>query len=275
MIEAGASPEQILSLLGIMEPDDLDIEAIAYACGATILPQPLTGCQANIIGFGARAIITVNSNSILTRQRFSSGHELGHWMKDRGQNAFGCVDSQIDSEWTSNNAETRANRFACDLLLPVAMFTPLAKGRPMTLETVRDLAAVFRMSQTATAIRLVDHGSFPAMLIYYAQGQRKWFVRPSNDIPRSLWPAEKLDAHSLSAGLMAGKFTDATSGEVRADRWFEREKADKYYIRETCFRTGSDSIVVMLWWEDEQQLIDIAEEEELRAGRRSDQRDDF
>ena len=41
MIEAGASPEQILSLLGITEPDDLDIEAIAYACGATILPQPL------------------------------------------------------------------------------------------------------------------------------------------------------------------------------------------------------------------------------------------
>ena len=45
MIEAGASPEQILSLLGITEPDDLDIEAIAYACGATILPQPLSGCE--------------------------------------------------------------------------------------------------------------------------------------------------------------------------------------------------------------------------------------
>jgi hypothetical protein len=274
MIEVGASPEQILSLLGISEPDDLNIEAIAYACGATILPQPLTGCQANIIGFGDRAIITVDSNSIPTRQRFSCGHELGHWMKDRGQNAFGCLDSQIDSEWTSNNAETRANRFACDLLLPVAMFSPLANGRPMTLETVRDLAAIFRMSQTATAIGLVSHGSFPAMLIYYAQGQRKWFLRPSNDIPRSLWPAERPDAHSLAAGLLAGKFAEATGGEVRADRWFEIEKAERYYIRESCFRTGSDSIIVMLWWEDEQQLIDIAEEEELRASRRSDQREE-
>ncbi len=161
MIEAGTPPEQILSLLGITEPADLDIEAIAYACGATIVPQPLTGCQANIIGFGDRAIITVNSNSIPTRRRFSSGHELGHWMKDRGQNAFGCLDIQIDSEWTSNNAETRANRFASDLLLPVSMFAPLAKGRPITLETVGDLAGVFRMSQTATAIRLVNYGSFP------------------------------------------------------------------------------------------------------------------
>lgn len=274
MIEAGTAPERILGILGITEPEDLDIEAIAYACGATILPQPLTGCQANIIGFGDRAIITVNSNSIPTRQRFSSGHELGHWMKDRGQNAFGCLDSQIDSEWTANNAETRANRFASDLLLPVGMFAPLAKGRPMTLETIGDLAAKFTMSQTATAIRLVNHGSFPAMLIYYAQGQRKWFLRPSNDIHPSLWPPERPDSHSLAGSLLANKFTDSKSGDVRADLWFERDKAEKYYVRESCFKTGPDSILVMLWWEDEQQLIDIAEEEELRASRRSDRREE-
>jgi len=273
MIEAGTSPEQILSRLGIKEPADLDIEAIAYACGATILPQPLTGCQANIIGFGDRAIITVNSNAIPTRQRFSSGHELGHWMKDRGQSAFGCVDIQIDSEWTSNNAETRANRFASDLLLPVSMFAPLAKERPMTLDTVRDLASMFRMSRTATAIRLVNYGSFPAMLVYYVQGQRKWFLRPSNDIPSSLRPSERPDACSLAAALLAGK-SDTATGDVRADRWFERDRSEKYYIRESCFRTGADSIIVLLWWEDEQQLIDIAEEEERRASRRSDQREE-
>jgi hypothetical protein len=273
MIAAGTPPEQILSLLGITEPEDLDIEAIAYACGATIVPQPLTGCEANIIGFGDRAIITVNSNSIPTRRRFSSGHELGHWMKDRGQNAFGCLDRQIDSEWTANNPEVRANRFASDLLLPVGMFAPLAKGRPMTLETVGDLAAVFRMSQTATAIRLVNHGSFPAMLIYYAQGQRKWFLRPSNDIPSCLWPPERPDPQTLAASLLADKFTNSKAGDVRADRWFERDKAEKYHIRESCFRTSADSVLVLLWWEDEQQLIDLAEDDELRASRRSDQRE--
>jgi len=274
MIAAGTPPEQILSLLGITEPEDLDIEAIAYACGATIVPQPLTGCEANIIGFGDRSIITVNSNSIPTRRRFSSGHELGHWMKDRGQNAFGCLDSQIDSEWTANNPEVRANRFASDLLLPVGMFAPLAKGRPMTLETVGDLAAVFRMSQTATAIRLVNHGSYPAMLIYYEQGRRKWFLRPSNDIPTSLWPHEQLDPHSVAASLLASTFANNKAGDVRTDRWFERDNAEKYFIRESCFRTSADSVLVLLWWEDEQQLIDIAADEELRASRRSDQRED-
>jgi hypothetical protein len=274
MIEAGSKPVKILGLLGISEPEDLDIEAIAYACGATIVPQPLTGCQANIIGFGDRAIITVNSNSILTRQRFSAGHELGHWMQDRGRSAFGCLDSQFDSEWTANNAETRANRFASDLLLPVDMFVPRAKGRPMTRDTVADLAAVFRMSQTATAIRLVNCGSFPAMLIYYAQGQRSWFLRSSNDIPSSLWPHERPDPRSLASSLLADKSTTSKMGDVRADRWFERDNAEKYYIRESCFRTNTDSVLVLLWWNDEQQLIDIAEHDELRANRRSDQRED-
>jgi len=58
VIEAGTPPEKILSLLGIIEPEDIDIEAIAFACGATILKEPLTGCEANIIGSGDKAVIT-------------------------------------------------------------------------------------------------------------------------------------------------------------------------------------------------------------------------
>ena len=196
-------------------------------------------------------------------------------MKDRGQNAFGCLDSQINSESTGNNPETRANRFASDLLLPVGMLAPLAKGRPITLETVADLAGVFRMSRTATAIRLVNHGSFPAMLIYYEEGRRKWFLRPSTDIPSSLWPPEQPEPHSLVASLLSDKVADSKTGDVRADYWFERDRAEKYYIRESCFRTGPNSALVLLWWENEQQLIDIAAEEELRASRRSDYREEL
>jgi len=112
------------------------------------------------------------------------------------------------------------------------------------------------------------------MLIYYEQGRRKWFLRPSNDIPTSLWPHEQLDAHSMAASLITNTFANSKTGDVRTDRWFARDSAEKYYIRESCFKTGPDSVLVLLWWQDEQQLIDIAEEEELRANSRSDQRDE-
>jgi hypothetical protein len=155
------------------------------------------------------------------------------------------------------------------------MFVPLAKGRPITLETVAYLAGIFSMSRTATAIRLVSHGSFPAMLVHYEGGQRKWFLSSSKDIPSSLFPVNRPQPHSLAASLLADKLEDNKTGDVRADRWFERDKSQKHYIRESCFKTGPDSMTVLLWWEDEQQLIDIGEEEERRASRRSDYREEY
>lgn len=274
MILAGTQPGEILSLLGISEPDDIDIEAIAYACGATILKEPLTGCEANLIGHGDKAIITINSGSIPGRQRFSAGHELGHWMKDRGESAFGCSKNQLYSSWTEKNPETRANRFASDILLPGGMFVPLAKNRPITLETVAYLAGVFRMSRTATAIRLVNYGSLPCMLIHYEAGRRKWFITSGKEVHRSLFPPETPQPHSLIATLLANTFKDKTSGDVRADHWFDRDRAEKYYVKESCFKTGDNSASVILWWEDERQLIDIEDEEERYASRRSDYRDE-
>jgi hypothetical protein len=269
MVDPNTSPEQLLEVLGINDSTDLDIAAIAYYCGATLLYEPLTGCEANIVGYGDKAIITVNSNSLPGRQRFSAGHELGHWMRDRGQSAFGCTGTQIESEWTANNPETRANRFASDLLLPKSLFAPLAKNRSVALDTVRDLATIFKMSLTATAIRLVEIGSFPALLAYYERGDRKWFKRPRG-IPEALWPLARLSSSSVTGQMLSDPYATEAEGDVRADRWFEHPKADRYYLRESCFRIRDESTISILWWEDEKQIIDLEEEEELRASRRAD-----
>jgi len=83
------SPEKLLVELGILEPADIDIEAIAQYCRATIVYDKLTGCEARIVGNAERAIITVNISSQRPRQRFSAAHELGHWMLDRNK-VGGC-----------------------------------------------------------------------------------------------------------------------------------------------------------------------------------------
>jgi hypothetical protein len=272
MIDQASSPPQILEKLGIIEPADLDIDAIAYACGAFITREPLTGCEANIIGTSDRAVITVNSTSIESRQRFSAGHELGHWMRDRGQNAFGCSNRTMQTEWTVNNPESRANRFAADLLLPLSMFVPLAREKSITIDTVTDLSDEFQMSKTATAIRLVEHGSFPAILIYFEQTERKWFVSKRREVPAFLQPAEHPSQQTVTARMLRDPELTQFSGEVRADHWFSAYYSERYYIRESCLRIGKDALLTLLWWEDEQQLIDIAEAEERRAERRSDWR---
>lgn len=269
MINPGTTAEQLLDTLGITDPKDLDIEAIAFYCGATVLYERLTGCEANIVGAGDRAIITVNSDSLPGRQRFSAGHELGHWMRDRGQSAFGCTLNQITVEWSSSNPETRANTFASDLLLPKRLFVPLAENKPINLETLFALAKTFRTSLTATAIKLVELGSYPAMAVYYENGTRKWFKRPRS-VPQSLWPPSRLDPGSLTSRLLARDQSQAED-DIRSDRWFEHRDADKHYIRESCFRTGPESAVAVIWWEEETQIIEMEEEEERNAARRSDE----
>jgi len=117
------SVDALLDDLGITEPEELDLRVIAQHCGATIVSKPLDGCAARIVGNEDRAIITVDSKSKIERQRFSAGHELGHWMFDRGKvSLYSCEENLFLREWSKNNPEARANRYASDLLLPLRMF---------------------------------------------------------------------------------------------------------------------------------------------------------
>lgn len=115
-------PEAVLEELGIRDPEDIKIEAIAEYCGATILYERLEGTEARILGYGDHAIITVNDAALRGRQRFSGAHELGDWMCDRGKIAFTCTDRSFTREWSDDNPERRANQYAVELLLPEDVF---------------------------------------------------------------------------------------------------------------------------------------------------------
>ncbi len=259
----------LLHELGITEPEEIEIETIAQHCGATVIERPLTGCEARVIGVGDRAVITVNAGSIRQRRRFSAAHELGHWMRDVGKVAFGCnPDASIGKG--ESNPETLANRYASDLLLPNFMFEPRATNRPMTFATVSDLAAVFDTSLTATAIRLIDLGSFPAILVCSSRSKVEWFCRGS-DVPKSLWPqvpGRTTFASDLFKGLGCGE----TAGEVSSDQWFSSVR--RHEVHEDSRRHGPDTVLTLLSWKNEDPLIEIQEEDDRRQDRRSDWRTD-
>ena len=258
-----ARPADLLEELGITEPRDIRVEAIAQYCGATVLYEQLDGCEAQIVGHGDRAIISVSRDALRARQRFSTAHELGHWMRDRGKLAsFTCADKSFVSEWSSegkDNPEKRANRFAAELLLPEKMFEPDARGREMTFASVSDLAADYETSLTATAIRLVELGSFPAMLVCTEGGRRRWF-NPGRDV-RGLWPVNQLHSDSAAHDLVKGYSRPEGPVEVAADLWIDRPDASRYVLWEDSRRVGS-FVLSMLWWKDERQLADLLSSDE-------------
>ena len=261
----------LLAELGVSSPADIDIEAIAFHCGAVVRYRQLTGCAARIVGKNDTALITVDSNSSRARQRFSAAHELGHWMHDRGKTSFSCQEAQFSKEWSRNNSETRANRYASDLLLPEALFRLAASAyKSMDFDTVRELATIFDTSLTATAVRLAEHGPLPTMLVCYSAVKREWFVRHS--VSESLWPPKTAQAYTYAFDLLKGNGGGEAHGTVDAAAWFDHPVASGFSIEEHSLRTPYDDVLSLLWWKDEAMIIKIEEYEDERAARRSDGR---
>lgn len=254
------SAAQLIEELGISEPNEINIEAIAQYCNATIVYEQLKGCEARILGTDTRAIITVNLISSRPRQRFSAGHELGHWMRDRGKAAFVCTQSVFDSQWQAANPEARANEFAAELLMPDSIFGPRAHSREMTFATAEDLASQFGTSLTATAIRLVTVGSYPAIVVCSQAGRRKWFVR-GPDVPESIWPREEPTAYTVAADILSGKKSRSPNG-IRGDAWLSYRGTSEHHIIEDSIAIAPATILTLLWWKDERQLVDMLEQDE-------------
>jgi len=260
---------ELLNELGITEPQEIDIEAIAQYCGATVLYRPLIGCEARIIGANEKAVITVDENAPRGRQRFSAAHELAHWLRDAGQVALLCNPDSAFDDSSGPNPESRANTYAGELLMPRFIFEGWSNSRPMTFETVSVLADLFQTSLTATAIRLVQLGSYPAILVCSDREGLRWFHRGS-EVPGSLWPHDpgtRTFAFDLARG---GTRTD--HGDVYADEWLSNLPT-RHSLHEDSRRVG-EQVLTLLWWRDETPLEEINERDERQAARRSDSRDD-
>lgn len=245
--------ERLLQELGITEPDEIDLEAIAYYVNARVRFRPLDGCEARIIGHGDEAIITVNANSAYRRKRFSIAHELGHWHHHRGK----CLACRLE-EYRPRDAlspERAADGYAADLLMPYYLFKPLARQQgKLSFKAVNALAEIFNTSRPATAIRLVESDLSPALLVCHGSKGRKWFTRAPS-VPQKWFPQDVLDADSYAFGVQfGGNADDSIPRKIGADAWFDRWDADRFEVHEQTMRIGPDETLTLILIRDQKML---------------------
>ncbi len=243
--------EQLLQELGITEPEEIDLEAIAWHVGATVKRRILDGCEARIVGAGDRAIITVNSASARVRQRFSIGHEIGHWRYHRGRSLV-CGSEEIGGRGGGGSPlEREADAFAADLLMPGYILRPyLLQFGELTFAVIIEIGKAFTTSIPATAIRLVEHGPWPTILVCHGQGGRKWFVR-NRAVPDTWFPRDDLDVYSHAFGLLFGNDLDQTKPHsIGAHIWFNRRDAQRYDIQEQSIHAGNGETLSLLLLSD-------------------------
>jgi hypothetical protein len=252
-LEFGNSPkaERILRDLGVTEPGEIDVEAIAWYLGAKVKYDYLDQCDARIVGADDSAIVTVSKKASPGRQRFSVCHELGHWIYHRRRMLLCSADEIERPNAEITNLERAADRFASELLMPDYLFVPIAQslGRP-SMHVVRKLSEIFNTSQTATAIRLVEINQLPLLLISHGRSGRRWFTR-SQTVTRDWMPNSDLAPDSSTFTMIFGRAPPTMPPKpVSASNWFSRWDASRFELVEESFRVAAAEVLTLLAFKD-------------------------
>jgi len=246
--------ERLLQELGVTEPNEIDLEAIAWHVGVRVRYENLDSCEARILGYGNRAIVTIDPRRSRRRLRFSLAHELGHWRLHRGQSFICRPDDIGNANRGVADPERMADGYAADLILPEYLFRPRARrAKQANLDLAKELSEIFDVSLTATALRLVEFGPEPLMLVCHTPRRRKWF-KASKDVPSRWFPMEHIDPESPSFDVLYGKIEQSRRSLIGADAWFDCAGADRFEIHEQSIRINSDEMLSFITFKDERML---------------------
>lgn len=247
--------------LGISEPQDIDLEGIAFYKSAIVKRKPLCGCEARIIGVDGKAIITVNESSSKERQNFSIGHELGHWFKDRGKIGNLCSKSDLGENCRHHKVkpnEKIANDFASELIMPHFMIKPVIQGSDFSLDAVRSVKSLFAGSFMATLRRIIAMNHHMAFFASYSRDGTRNYFNHTPQLPGEFFPPQKAPAGSAIHNLLiTGK--DLGPTVVDGDIWCREDLASGSVVHEHAFHYHNDEFLTLVWWKDEEPIWSFSE----------------
>jgi len=237
----------------------LDISSIEY--------EALEGIEGALVTTPEResGIILIKKTSHPFRQRFTIGHELGHFLIPTHipgpSGRFLCSRADMllqhaDEQDKRARMEIEANRFSSLLLIPPTMLRPRLKGDP-NLNQLVELASEFKVSKEAMArAYALYHNELLAFVVTHGGFVKRIYKHPSfpyvaADIGRPVW------SHS-GAKISIGEVTEIA--ECLPDHWIgvDRGKpAPKLY--EQIMRQRDNFSMVMLWIDNSE--IDSDEED--------------
>ncbi|MBK9132435.1 MAG: ImmA/IrrE family metallo-endopeptidase [Gammaproteobacteria bacterium] len=250
-MKPGELAESIIDGFMIRDPRDIDVEAIAIDAEMQVQFRKLNGCSATLLGIGDRAIATISPSGNKGRDRFSIGHEFGHWSMHRGQSFYCRAQDFGNYTKADKRKEKQADEFSAHLLMPTSLLRPkIGKLRVLSLDDINGLAEDFSTSDAAMAFRVTLMDDFPVILCCYSAEGWEWSL-PAPMVPSRWKLKQKLDDDTFAIDYVRGRNTTSGSGKQPADVWFENSDAHRYEIREECIPYRSGQVLVLLYLQDE------------------------
>ena len=120
--------------------------------------------------------------------RFTMAHELGHYFIPAHR--LGLMSGEMKPHGSVNyinnlpawQIEREADSFASSLLMPSSSFMEFIKGKSFNFHLIEAIADKFNVSKSAAALRFVNIGNYPIMVVFAIEGKIRW-VSCSEDFP--------------------------------------------------------------------------------------------
>lgn len=224
--------EKLLQSFGVSEAADIDLVAIAHLLGLSVRFASLKACDARLVGFGNRGVITIRSDQSAERQRFSIGHEIGHWRHHRNK-VLMCQGGDIGEEREAGKQREKvADRFASSLLMPDYLFRPLVlEARRPSFELAMKLGRLFEVSVTAALRKIVASDLFPAVVASYGIKGRRWYEKAPRIDPAWV-PKFEIDGRSRALNVLLQRGKPSPPMKNSASVFFERSDASAFDVTE-------------------------------------------
>ena len=195
--------------------------------------------------------INLDRNQNQNRQRFSFGHELGHFFIDEHRTALLSGHSlmhQSSSGFASTNpVEREADYFAACLLLPKSLvINDYRKFRKFEFRIVEQIGQKYGVSLLASILRLFHLDLHPMMIVGADSGAIKWILKSADfwffpKHGRSQIPSDSMMYEYFQNWVKHKKTQQVWTGD-----WFDVKNDTRLY--EHCiYHDATKSCVSVLW----------------------------
>lgn len=206
-------------------------------------------------------------------QRFSVGHEIGHFcLPGHPEHVFrdGNLHASSAGFGSSDAVELEADHFSASLLMPTKLFRRAANAQVDGLDAVRGLSNLCKTSLEATAIRYAETTQ-SRIAVVVSQGRSVLYsvlstpfknIRGARRLSRgSPFPSDSATAR-LNADLVAVRAGGEDSDEVDAQDWFT--SIGRYSLVEEAIGLGSygRTLTILTMEDDPDDPDSLADDED-------------
>lgn len=209
----------------------------------------------------SEGIIIVNNKSRPQRQRFTLGHELGHFLIHRHGSKMNCsLNDLMTKEGKANDSnqtiEAEANTFSANLLMPELLFkqSSMFKKKVPSIPSIIDLSYLFDVSVQACANRYVDLFPEPLAIVCSHRGIINYgYSSPDHPLWLKAKKGTKVPDKTVTSGMDFNVEKSENMDETHADCWFDARKYSHLpeYVFEQSYVQENGYAITLLWLEEE------------------------